>query len=115
MQYHILRSQRASHWCLLFLVVLLMLSLTGGVEAACKRSGAVRRAFVRTHPCPSTGLTRLPCHGFILDHIWPLCAGGADSVQNMQWQSIEDAKKKDREERAACTACRLQGKSLCAS
>ena len=96
-------------WGLLFLGILL--ALTGGVEAACKRSGAVRRAFVRTHPCPSTGLSKLPCHGFILDHIIPLCANGLDSPKNLQWQSITDAKAKDRDERRLC---RTLGKRLCA-
>ena len=38
----------------------LLLSLTGRAEAACKLSDAVRRAFVRTHPCPSTQLRTLP-------------------------------------------------------
>ena len=88
----------------------LMLFLTGGVEAACQRSGAVRRAFIRMHPCPSTGLSKLPCHGFILDHIIPLCANGPDSTSNLQWQSIEAAKAKDREERILC---RKLGKRLC--
>jgi len=36
------------------------------------------------------------------DHIVPLCAGGADSPSNMQWQTVEEAKIKDREERAQC-------------
>jgi hypothetical protein len=31
-----------------------------------------------------------------------LCAGGADDAANMQWQSVEDAKIKDRAEREQC-------------
>ncbi len=29
-------------------------------------------------------------------HIIPLCKGGADAVWNMQWQTIQDAKAKDK-------------------
>ncbi len=27
--------------------------------------------------------------GFVVDHILPLCAGGADAVSNMQWQPVK--------------------------
>jgi hypothetical protein len=32
----------------------------------------------------------------------PLWAGGADHASNLQWQTIADAKAKDREERKQC-------------
>ena len=44
--------------------------------------------------------------GYVVDHIVPLCAGGADAPSNMQWQTVEDAKVKDRQERATCSARR---------
>jgi 5-methylcytosine-specific restriction endonuclease McrA len=34
----------------------------------------------------------------VIDHVVPLKRGGADSAENMQWQSREDAKAKDRVE-----------------
>jgi len=40
--------------------------------------------------------------GYVVDHIIPLCAGGADAPSNMQWQTVQDAKVKDRQERAEC-------------
>lgn len=40
--------------------------------------------------------------GYVIDHIVPLCAGGADAPSNMQWQTVEAAKAKDRQERAEC-------------
>jgi len=40
--------------------------------------------------------------GYVVDHIVPLCAGGADAPSNMQWQTVEEAKVKDRQERALC-------------
>src|SRR5262249_43230383 len=37
--------------------------------------------------------------GYIVDHIVPLQCGGADTPANMQWQTLKDAKIKDRTER----------------
>ena len=41
--------------------------------------------------------------GYVVDHIKPLACGGADDPSNMQWQSVGDAKVKDRVERQGCT------------
>lgn len=62
--------------------------------------------FKRQSPCPATGERRGACPGWIIDHVSPLCAGGADDPSNMQWQTVADAKKKDIEERATCRAMR---------
>ena len=37
--------------------------------------------------------------GDVVDHIIPLECGGADAPANMQWQTIADAKIRDRTER----------------
>ena len=63
-----------------------------------KRSKASRGAFTREHPCPSTGKTSGRCSGYIVDHVTPLECGGADSPSNMQWQTIEEARAKDKVE-----------------
>ncbi len=63
-----------------------------------KRSKAARTAFMCDNPCPSTGATDGPCPGYVVDHITPLKEGGADLPSNMQWQTEEDAKAKDRVE-----------------
>jgi len=34
--------------------------------------------------------------GYIVDHIKPLKEGGADDPSNMQWQTVEQAKAKDK-------------------
>jgi len=60
------------------------------------RCSAARAAFERDNPCPSTGEARGACPGYIVDHIIPLKRGGADLPSNMQWQTIADAKAKDR-------------------
>lgn len=80
---------------------LLLFSL--GIDAATThRSRAMRDAFVRSHPCPATGLPRGPCPGYVVDHVVPLCAGGPDSPANMQWQTGPEGKAKDRGEVRAC-------------
>jgi hypothetical protein len=40
--------------------------------------------------------------GYVVDHIKPLACGGADAPSNMQWQTVEAAKAKDRVERRGC-------------
>lgn len=76
--------------------------LAGSAGAATHRSRWVPHAFQRTHPCPSTGRTIGACPGWVRDHIIPLCAGGPDSVANMQWQTVAAGKLKDRAERKQC-------------
>lgn len=34
--------------------------------------------------------------GYVIDHIVPLKRGGADSTSNMQWQTREEARAKDK-------------------
>jgi len=63
---------------------------------------AVKAEFQRSTPCPATGQHRGKCPGYVIDHIDPLCHGGADAAVNMQWQTIVDAKVKDRWERRIC-------------
>jgi hypothetical protein len=36
--------------------------------------------------------------GYVVDHIIPLARGGADDPSNMQWQTIEESKLKDKVE-----------------
>lgn len=64
-----------------------------------KRDPAQRAAFQRSRPCPSTGKTSGACPGYVVDHIRPLAKGGADHPSNMQWQTVESAKVKDKWER----------------
>jgi hypothetical protein len=61
-----------------------------------KRSPAARNEFKRQQPCPSTGRSTGACSGYVIDHVVPLKRGGEDAPENMQWQSIEDAKAKDK-------------------
>ena len=40
--------------------------------------------------------------GHVVDHIVPLACGGSDSPSNMQWQTNDEGKAKDRVERRGC-------------
>lgn len=75
---------------------------TGAAEAKIHRSSSAKAEFKRMQPCPSTGQPRGACPGYIIDHVTPLCAGGPDEPGNMQWQTVEAAKVKDRDERRMC-------------
>jgi hypothetical protein len=60
------------------------------------RSEKARKDFEHQSPCPSTGKKFGPCPGYIIDHVKALKRGGADDPSNMQWQTIEAAKQKDK-------------------
>ena len=75
---------------------------------ALARSSRQKRAFRSAQPCPATGRASGPCPGYIVDHVVPLCAGGADHPANMQWQTVDAAKAKDREEHAHCARLRKE-------
>lgn len=67
-----------------------------------QRSTVERHAFVKSNPCPATGHARLPCPGYQIDHVAPLCAGGADHRGNLQWLTVADHKAKTRVDVKSC-------------
>lgn len=77
-------------------------AISTGASAEYTRSKKALRSFVNQQACPATGLHRLPCKGWVIDHVKPLACGGADAVENLQWQTREDAKAKDKWERKEC-------------
>ena len=58
--------------------------------------------FRLANPCPSTGQTNGACTGYVIDRIIPVACGGAEEPANMQWQTLAEAKEKDRWERIGC-------------
>ena len=80
----------------------LFLALVSFTAAGADRSRSLRAEFQRLNPCPSTGETRGACYGFEVDHLQPICAGGRDEMDNLQWLSIEAHREKTRRDVAAC-------------
>jgi hypothetical protein len=73
------------------------------------RSQKVIRLFRATVPCPATGKVERRCPGHVIDHWIALaCAKtederrALDDVSNLRWQTVEDAKDKDKVERREC-------------
>ena len=86
-------------------VLLVLISaciMVGGVQAGTKRSQSAKIEFKHENPCPATGARKGPCKGYVIDHINPLSCGGADKPYNMQWQTVEEGKAKDKWERKGC-------------
>lgn len=82
-----------------------LLSLATQADA---RDPQVRAAFLKSHPCPATGKNSGACPGYVVDHVIPLCAGGADAVANMVWQELAASKIKDAHEMALCADIRKE-------
>lgn len=61
-----------------------------------ERSHAATDQFRKSNPCPATGKTSGACPGYVIDHVIPLYRGGPDAPANMQWQSQQEAKAKDK-------------------
>jgi hypothetical protein len=90
-------------------MITLLLSLSLQTSAILRdENGRIHRdrtaveAFKRMHPCPPTGKGYGSCKGFVVDHIIPLCYGGLDKPENMQWQEYFISKKKDVLENKLC-------------
>lgn len=58
-----------------------------------KRSSSAKTAFKKQTGYPHGR------KGYVIDHVVPLSRGGSDSPSNMQWQTKEAAKAKDKWER----------------
>jgi hypothetical protein len=84
------------------LIIALAVALVCAGPLSAKEHRSPEREFQREHPCPSTGKTSGACPGYRKDHIKALACGGPDAVWNMQWQTIAEAKAKDRWEPKTC-------------
>ena len=62
-----------------------------------ERSQSAKESFMRETGHPDGWA------GHVVDHIMPLACGGADDPSNMQWQTVEEAKAKDKVERQGCS------------
>jgi hypothetical protein len=89
-----------------FAAFVCLLLLPPAFAQTVQRNRAEVRAFRAENHCPATGMRRGSCPGYVVDHIDPLCNGGPDRRDNMQWQTVADAKRKDADERRLCRQLR---------
>ncbi|MCL2829395.1 MAG: HNH endonuclease [Betaproteobacteria bacterium] len=95
-------SREIKIWLFSFQFLVLFFAVSLPADAVQKRSAAAKAEFRRQHPCPATGQKKGKCPGFEIDHIVPLCAGGADRPQNMQWLSKAAHKEKGKKDMQQC-------------
>lgn len=82
--------------------VVTLLLLVAACASAGSRDASVLHQFRKAHPCPATGKIKGACPGWQIDHIVPLCAGGADAVGNLQWLTRAAHAAKTREDVRGC-------------
>lgn len=97
----------------IYVVILLLALVTSPSVDAYPRSQKAKHDFAATHVCPATGKHTMSCKGYVIDHIIPLCAGGADAPINMQWQALSISLQKDARERRYCACLRSKPKLQC--
>lgn len=74
------------------------------ITVSAPRDASAVYQFRKHNPCPVTGKIGGACKGWQVDHIKPLCAGGADRPDNMRWMNVAEHAEKTRADRAACAA-----------
>lgn len=85
-------------WLMYLGLVLAATDNTQGATCSVHRSSKETLRFKRLTGYPKSR------PGYVVDHIVPLCACGADSVVNMQWQQADSSYVKDNWEREMCRA-----------
>lgn len=70
--------------------------------SAASRPSDAEIFFRLDNPCPSTGSTRGPCKGYVIDRVIPRVCGGAEAQENMRWATIAEAKAKAKWDRIGC-------------
>ena len=84
----------------------LALTLPPNALAGATRSQQAKAEFKRMVPCPMNGNTKGSCPGYEIDHIKPLCAGGSDTADNLQWLTVTSHRRKTKEDIKICRAMR---------
>jgi len=84
------------------IILIAACAISIGASARIPRNSEVLREFQRQTPCPATGNTKGKCPGWQIDHIEPLCAGGVDRVDNLQWLTVQEHKWKTRTDVRVC-------------
>jgi hypothetical protein len=71
-------------------------------EVAQADAARLRELFIKKYACPVNGKHTEACPGWVVNYVKPLCAGGADRLSNLQWQTVATAKRKEREAQKLC-------------
>ena len=82
--------------------IVLALACFPAAAAESRRPSNAEILFRLANPCPSTGETHGTCAGYVIDRLIPAVCGGAEAPENMQWQTLAEAKDKDRWEAIGC-------------
>lgn len=98
----------------------ILLSLCMQAEAKSYRDPKIRAEFQRLNPCPNKewqirpgtqGGRRGACPGWEIDHAESICAGGPDTIDNMQWLTKEQHHLKTLMDIKRCAIIRQQRKA----
>lgn len=92
------------------LTIILLLATFPSHSRDLKRDPRVRQAFVEQNPCPIFDDKTGKCAAEV-DHADALCAGGKDSVENMQYLSKEQHRLKTLMDIKRCAIIRQQRKA----
>jgi hypothetical protein len=77
-------------------------SPTSAAASLDTRSLKAEALFRLANPCPATGVSNGPCKGYVIDRIIPVICGGVEEPANMKWQTLAEAREKDKWERIGC-------------
>jgi pilus assembly protein FimV len=72
-------------------------SISGGPQGGSTAFAEFRRKY----PCPAPGAHE-PCIGYVIAYVVPICAGGEDAANNLQWFTVEAALRKERADQTRC-------------
>ena len=84
------------------LAAALVLLPVQGLAAQSPRPTNAEILFRLANACPATGQTQGPCTGYVVDRVIPIVCGGEEDPSIMQWQTLAEAKEKDRWEKIGC-------------
>ena len=87
-----------------------VLAAFGSLAFATDRSAGAVYRFRKCELCPVTRNIRGACSGYQVDHIDPLCAGGADHCANMHWLTVPEHRIKTRADVRRCRLLRQSTK-----
>lgn len=99
---------------LLVVVAVTNLGITAYAETIVRSTTEITH-FKKHNVCPSTHTYSTSCPGYVVDHAMPLCLGGSDKEDNMQYQEYKDSLKKDAAEKTICAYYAKFKKSKAAS